>query len=129
MRSDRGRLMVLASLGWYTALALFAMTKTASLGFVTLLVAGFFQSLAMVSLAIILLRTSEARFRGRIMGVRMLAIYSLPLGLLVAGGLVERIGFHVTASVYAAIGLVVTLWIALYWRASLIPAAALANAR
>ena len=39
----------------------------------------------MVSHTVMLLRTATARFRGRVIGVRMLAIYSLPLGLLTAG--------------------------------------------
>ena len=39
----------------------------------------------MVSLQIMLLREAGERFRGRVMGVRMMAIYSLPLGLLAAG--------------------------------------------
>jgi hypothetical protein len=51
------------------------------------------------------------------MGVRMLAIYGLPIGLLGAGALVGRIGFGATATLYAAIGLVLTLAIAVRWRA------------
>jgi hypothetical protein len=39
----------------------------------------------MLALSIMLLRSSDQRFRGRVMGVRMLAIYTLPLGLLAAG--------------------------------------------
>jgi hypothetical protein len=50
------------------------------------------------------------------MGVRMLAIYSLPLGLVVAGVLIERIGFHATATAYAVSGIFLTLAIALRWR-------------
>ncbi len=61
-------------------------------GIVFLMLAGVTQSLAMVCHAVILLRASGQRLRGRIMGVRMLAIYSLPLGLLAAGALIERIG-------------------------------------
>ena len=36
----------------------------------------------MVSLTVILVREAGPRFRGRVMGVRMLAIYTLPIGLL-----------------------------------------------
>jgi hypothetical protein len=121
--------MLASSLVWYSGLFVFAMATTVPIGFAALLLAGFFQSLSMVSLAIILLRTSEPRVRGRIMGMRMLAIYSLPLGLLVAGKMIERVGFHVTAGLYATIGFVLTLSIALYWRVHLIPAASAANAR
>ena len=55
----------------------------------------------MVSLQIMLLREAGERFRGRVMGVRMMAIYSLPLGLLAAGPLIDWIGFRGTASLYA----------------------------
>jgi hypothetical protein len=68
---------------------------------------------------VILLSASSPRYRGRIMGVRMLAIYSLPLGLLVAGGLIDWMGFRATASLYAVVGLAFTILIALKWRASL----------
>jgi len=53
------------------------------------------------------------------MGVRMLAIYSLPLGLLAAGVLIGLIGFRATASLYAVVGLAFTVLIAVRWRASL----------
>jgi hypothetical protein len=63
------------------------------------------------------------------MGVRMLAIYSLPFGLLAAGALVGRIGFGATASLYALTGIAFTVIIALRWRADLWQPHAIANAR
>ena len=73
-------------------------------GIITLMLAGFAQSFCIVSLTVLLLRTSHERLRGRVIGVRMLAIYSLPLGLLAAGVLIERIGFSATATLYASVG-------------------------
>ena len=73
----------------------------------------------MVPHTVMLLSASSQRYRGRIMGVRMLAIYSLPVGLLVAGGLTGWIGFRATASLYAVVGLAFTILIAVRWRASL----------
>ena len=64
----------------------------------------------------ILMHTADPRFRGRVMGVRMLGIYGLPLGLLAAGTLIGRIGFAATATLYAATGLVLTILIAVRWR-------------
>src|SRR5260370_27753587 len=84
-----------------------------------LMVVGFAQSLAMISIAVILMRTASAHFRGRVMGVRMLAIYSLPIGLLAAGGLIEEIGFAATGTLYAAAGLALMLAVVLHWRAGL----------
>ena len=69
------------------------------------------------------------RFRGRVMGMRMLAIYGLPIGLLAAGALIDRIGFAPTATLYCTVGIAITLLIALRWRAALWPLHAPANAR
>jgi hypothetical protein len=85
--------------------------------------------MSLVSLFVIVLRVSGEKFRGRVMGVRMLAIYSLPLGLIAAGALIGRIGFGATATLYSVIGLVFTLIIAARWRAHLWRLDAPANAR
>jgi predicted MFS family arabinose efflux permease len=113
------RLMLVAAVAWYVLLLIFAQMQSLPAGIVSLTLAGFAQSLSMVSLTVILLRTSEARLRGRIVGVRMLAIYSLPLGLLAAGVLIERIGFGPTVTAYTVIGLAFTALIAVRWRTSL----------
>jgi hypothetical protein len=63
------------------------------------------------------------------MGVRMLAVYGLPIGLLLSGPLVERIGFSLTGSLYSLLGIVFTLVIAVSWRAHLWHPAAAANVR
>ena len=94
-----------------------------------LALAGFAQSLCMISLAVILMRTASEHFRGRVMGVRMLVIYSLPLGLVAAGALVGEIGFAATGTLYAAGGLALMLVIVLHWRADLWYVHAPANAR
>jgi len=53
------------------------------------------------------------------MGMRMLAVYSLPFGLLASGPLIEWLGFAATATLYALFGLACTAAIAVYWRAYL----------
>jgi hypothetical protein len=62
------------------------------------------------------------------MGMRMLAIYGLPLGLLGAGALIDRFGFAPTATLYCSLGITLTLLIAVRWRAALWPLHAAANA-
>jgi len=88
-------------------------------GVIFLMLAGFAQSFTMVSLAVILMRTSSPQFRGRVMGVRMLAVYGLPLGLMASGALIERIGYAPTIAALAAVGLLFTLLAGITWRASL----------
>jgi SNF family Na+-dependent transporter len=94
-----------------------------------LMLAGIAQSLSMISAAVILMRTASARLRGRVMGLRMLVIYGLPLGLLAAGSLIGLIGYAATGSLYAISGLIAMAAIALHWREDLWPVHAPANAR
>ncbi len=127
-RLPQARVMMVASIMWYLCLAGFVWSTTVPVAMVMLVLAGMAQSLSMVSLSIVLLRTTEQRFRGRIMGVRMLAIYTLPLGLMAAGALIPLAGYQTTGLLYVVIGLVLTLAIGAAWRHELLPRGALANA-
>ncbi len=113
------RTMMVSSVIWYVFLLGFAQVPAPFYGIPYLVFAGIMQSLSMVSLQINLLQMAGEKFRGRVMGVRMMAIYSLPLGLLAAGPLIDAIGYRAMASSYAIVGLVFTLLIALRWRAEL----------
>ncbi len=114
---NAGRIMVLGVLSWYLAMAVFAFTETKWPGFAVLLAVGILQSLAMIAMSVTLLRVTPEEFRGRIMGVRMLAVYGLPLGLLLAGGLVDWSGLAATIWLYSFLGIVCTIYIAWRWRA------------
>ena len=123
------RTMLLTCALWYLCLLGLAWPVSAPLAMVLFMGAGLNQSLSMVCLSIILLRTSDERFRGRVMGARMLAIYTLPLGLLAAGALIPLIGFGGLVLVYGALGLLLTAAIAWVWRQPLLARDAPANRR
>jgi predicted MFS family arabinose efflux permease len=123
------RLMITATVVWYATLLVFAHMQTMPAAIACLMLAGFSQSLTMISVAVILMRTASEHFRGRVMGVRMLVIYSLPIGLLAAGSLIDEIGFAATGTLYAVTGLTLMMAIALHWRADLWHLHAPANAR
>jgi hypothetical protein len=106
---------------WYLVLLAFGNLRTMNTGLPALLLAGFVQSGAMIAMTANLLAASDERFRGRVMGVRTLAIYGMPLGLMSAGALIERIGYALTINGFAAVGLFFTLFIGVKWRASLWP--------
>jgi predicted MFS family arabinose efflux permease len=123
------RLMIASTVLWYATLLVFVQMQTVPTAIACLLLAGFSQSLAMISIAVILMRAASERFRGRVMGVRMMVIYGLPLGLLAAGSLIDEIGFAATGTLYAAAGLALMLAIVLNWRADLWHVHAPANTR
>jgi Na+/melibiose symporter-like transporter len=121
------RMMVGGCVVWYAMTLLFSQMQSLGAGIVMLLLAGLAQSLGMVSMAAMLLRSSEERFRSRVMGIRMLAIYTLPLGLLASGPLIEHFGFRAMATAYCMVGLVFTLWIGIRWHRHVWHSAAPAN--
>jgi predicted MFS family arabinose efflux permease len=104
---------------WYTLLVGFGQLQTLAAAMLTLFLAGFAQNVAMIAMTAVLLADAPARLRGRVMGVRALAVYGLPLGLLGLGFLIERIGYAATMSLSAALGLACTVLIGVRWRASM----------
>jgi predicted MFS family arabinose efflux permease len=123
------RMMVIFSATWYVMLLLFVAMPDQVGGRVMLVAAGFSQSFSMVPMAAMLLHVAGERYRGRVMGVRMLAIYGLPLGLMASGVLIQWFGFVATATTYCVVGLVVTAAIALWWKDAIWPLSAPGNAR
>jgi MFS family permease len=121
------RLLIGATLAWYAMLLVFVEISTVPVAMACLLLAGIAQSMSMISAAVILMRTASAHLRGRVMGVRMMVIYGLPLGLLAAGSLIDLVGYSATGTLYAAAGLIAMIAIALHWRADLWPIHAAAN--
>jgi predicted MFS family arabinose efflux permease len=122
LSAKTARLMAVAAILWHMLLLIFAQVATIAVAIPFLFCVGFVQSLAMIALTVLLVRDSSERFRGRVMGVRMMAIYTLPIGLMLAGMLIETIGFALTASLYAGTGLVLSALITFLWRDSLWPA-------
>jgi MFS family permease len=115
--------------GWYALLIVFAHTPHPVAGIAVLIVTGVVQSLGLIPMSAMLLRNSDVRYRGRVMGLRMLALYGNLPGLLISAPLIARIGFPMTATLYCGIGLVFTAVIAIHWRAHLWRRNAPANLR
>ena len=128
-----GRLMSLGSVAWHAALValpssvwfgarLVALTASifgVSLGIMAF--AGLAQSFTMVTMSILLLGSAPPDIRGRMMGLRSLAVYGLPLGLLASGAIAETLGITVALIGNGIVGIGFTIVIVLalrgIWRA------------
>ena len=113
------RMMLVAGLAWFAVVVLFSQVTEMRVGIVLLMLAGFAQNLCLTPLAGVMLRGSEEAVRGRVMGMRMLAIWGLPFGLLLAGPLIEHFGFANVGATYGLLGIALTLAIGSRWRADL----------
>ncbi len=109
------RLMVAGIVAWHVALLVFARTESTPFAMFVLACFGLSMSVAMVTMSIVLLGRTPPEFRGRVMGVRSLAVYGLPVGLLVGGFLFEQIGPQVTLTVNSIAGIVLTAVTVAIW--------------
>lgn len=123
------RTMLVGAVLWFAFNLAFAWIEVPLWGEVVLFLAGLVQSFCMIPMAVLLLRIADPPFRGRVMGVRMLAVYGMAVGLLLAGPLVEHVGFAATGTIFSLLGIVFTLVIAVCWRRHLWDVSAAANAR
>ena len=117
--ANANRVMMVTTVLWYVGLAILACIDSKGPGIVVLFSVGLFQSVSMVTSLTALLNDTGEQFRARIMGVRMLAVYGMPLGLVASGYLIKQVGFAATTLAYSVIGLGVTLAIGYRWRRSI----------
>lgn len=128
-RIQPARTMIAGALVWFALNLVFSWINSPAWGEALLFLAGLAQSFCMVPMAVLLLRGADPALRGRVMGVRMLAVYGLPVGLMLSGPLVEHAGFAITGSIFSLLGISFTLLIAVRWRAELWHQAAPGNVK
>ena len=113
------QLMLINLIIWYIMLAIFSSIDSKIEALVVLFFVGIAHSFAMTSMSVSLLSFTNELVRGRVMGVRVLAIYGVPLGLLGSGFLIEYFGYLSFMSIYVVVGIMLTIIIGIKWRFSI----------
>lgn len=109
------RFMMITMVVWYVLLILFAQTDSNAMGFPLLVLIGASISCCMISMSVVLMTFTKFEMRGRVMGIRMLAVYGLPMGLVIGGWLIEQYGVPATITGYAIAGLIALVFSVLKW--------------
>lgn len=109
----RGRLVFVGMLAWMGAIAMFAFTRWLPLAVAALTLVGACSAVSMALVSALLLGATPESLRGRVMGVRMFAIATMPPGVLAAGWLIEQIGVTPTLLLFAVGGAALTVAVAL----------------
>ena len=120
-RIHPGRTMMMSCLAWYILIILFAHATALETGVFLMMLCGFAQSLCIVPMSVVLLHVADQQFRSRVFGIRIMAVYGVPLGLLCAGPLIARYQYPLTATLYCIVGLACTgialaVWHRYLWR-------------
>lgn len=108
-RYPPGLMMVLGTFFWSAFQLLLALTPHCEMALVVLMCAGMAQAVSLTSMTLMLLSTSSSEMRGRVMGLRSMAVAPLFLGSLISGALAQQMGAPVATLVFSAFSVGVTL--------------------
>lgn len=104
----RGRLLFAMMILWMAVLIVFAFSRSFALSLGLLVLVGVASGLSMSTVAAMLMDGSPIAFRGRVMGVRQLAILTLPIATTLMGAVIGTWGPTVTLLSSAVLGIVLT---------------------
>jgi len=109
-----GKLMILSVVVWHGSILVFALSTSFFLSLAILLVTGAAFSSTQVMMLTAMLRTTQAEFRGRVLGLRVLAIYAYAFGGAGAGWLAGAWGAPASAMIIGITGAALTLALTLF---------------
>jgi len=104
-----GRFSIGGVVLWSGAIIILALVPNFVSSLPVLFLAGLGQSLCTVAIAMMLLSLTPDNLRGRVMGLRQLAVYSLPLGLLISGTIAEMWGVKVAIFLDGLMGILLVM--------------------
>ena len=107
-----GLLCILAVAGWHGTMIVFAVSTNFYLSVAILVVTGMLYSSTLVLILTVLMQNARPEFRGRIMGLRTLAIYAHAFGSMAAGGLAGALGAPMTANIIGISGIAMVVVLA-----------------
>ncbi|MCI0880121.1 MAG: hypothetical protein J4N78_14665, partial [Chloroflexi bacterium] len=109
-----GKLMLLSVIVWHGTMVAFAASHSFYLSLSIQLLTGMAFSSTQVMMLTVVLRTTLPEFRGRIMGLRSMAIYSFTFGSMNSGAIAGAWGAPLAANINAAIGIALVGALALF---------------
>ena len=101
-----GSLLILSVIAWHATMLAFSASHSFYLSLSILLLTGMAFSSTQVLMLTVILRTTLPEFRGRILGMRSMAIYTYTFGSLNSGAIAGAWSAPLAASINGAIGIV-----------------------
>ena len=101
----QGLMLIIAVVVWHVMMILFSMVDVFEVWLLILMVAGFAWATTLIKIQSLLLGESDPSYRGRIQGLRTLAIYPHALGSLFSGWMASEIGVASAVAINGTIGI------------------------
>ena len=109
LSNNPGKLIFLSLFLWHCIMLATSIVENKLLLSLILFLYGIAGSISMISMAVLILSIAQKNMIGRIIGIRQLAIFTLPIGLIISGYLIDIIGIVISLQVVTISGLILTL--------------------
>jgi sugar phosphate permease len=112
---ETGKITFMAAIGWHVGIIAMSKITWFTPSLPVLALTGMMQSLSMVTMAMMILKFVTPEMRGRVLGLRQLSVYGLPLGLLCTGFISEQYGIAMSLVGSGILGLILLVFVAVKW--------------
>ena len=109
LSNNPGKLIFISLFLWHCIMLATSIVENKLLLSLILFLYGIAGSISMISMAVLILSIAQKNMIGRIIGIRQLAIFTLPIGLIISGYLIDIIGIVISLQVVTISALILTL--------------------
>ena len=113
--SSLGKILVIGTAIWHIGIIGLSQVTSLNITWPILFFTGLGQSLCVVTMASMLITFTPGTMLGRIIGLRQLAVYALPMGLPIAGVMAELMSVQVALAVDGILGTILLIGAILIW--------------
>ena len=113
--SSLGKILVIGTAIWHIGIIGLSQVTSLNITWPVLFITGLGQSLCVVTMASMLITFTPGDMLGRIIGLRQLAVYALPMGLPIAGVMAELMSVQVALAVDGIFGTILLIGAILIW--------------
>jgi len=104
-----GKILVFFMTIWHLLMIATSLFPVKTIMFVLLILFGISTSISMILLTMLILSITEREMIGKIMGIRQLAIFAFPIGLVIGGYMIDQLGIVFSIQIIGVFGLLISI--------------------
>ena len=108
-RDKPGKILIFFMIIWHVLMIATSLFPVKTIMFVLLILFGSSTSITTILLSMLILTITEKKMIGKIMGIRQLAIFAFPIGLLCGGYMIDKIGIVFSIQAMGLLGLLIAI--------------------
>ena len=110
-RETPGKILIFIMIIWHVLMIATSLFPVKNIMYVLLILFGSSTAICTILLTMLILTITERMMIGKIMGIRQLAIFAFPIGLLAGGYMIDQIGLEFSIQAIGFLGLVLSILI------------------